>query len=216
MARQQLLEALREEVNTLASVMLTLTKSQFNAPTNCPPWTVEELLAHIGTGVGRVPAMLAGPAPRRAEVDAAGYFRSDHRYSAEVNAARLASAQAEAAGGGRHVTEELLRNLRATLVAAADQPADRTVLTRHGDPMTLDGFLVTRVVEVGVHGLDLADALDRPPWLVAPAASIIERLLGGAPNGVDRVSFIREATGRRPPTGRWPSPCDHSARPAFS
>lgn len=36
---------------------------------------------------------------------------------------------------------------------------------RRGDTMLLTDFLVTRVVEVGIHGLNLADALDRPAWL---------------------------------------------------
>jgi hypothetical protein len=43
------------------------------------------------------------------------------------------------------------------------EPEGRVVRTRHSDPMLLSEFLLTRVVEVAVHGLDLADALGREP-----------------------------------------------------
>jgi hypothetical protein len=40
------------------------------------------------------------------------------------------------------------------------EPEDRVVRAGHGDAMLLSQFLVTRVVEVAVHGLDLAEALE--------------------------------------------------------
>lgn len=79
-------------------------------------------------------------------------------------------------------------------------PADRT---RHGDAMTVDDFLVTRVVELGVHGLDLAAAVGRQPWLSDEAAAVIADLLSGGreramcdPLNWDRRTFIAKATGR--------------------
>ncbi|NED51137.1 hypothetical protein G3I24_09490, partial [Micromonospora aurantiaca] len=89
-------------------------------------------------------------------------------------------------------------------VAAA--PPGLVVRTRHGDAMALPEFLRTRVVEVAVHGLDLADALDRPPWLTPPAAAVVAGVLtGGAPvpPGLrwDTLTVLRKATGRLPLTG---------------
>ncbi|MEH0846236.1 maleylpyruvate isomerase N-terminal domain-containing protein [Micromonospora sp. CPCC 205711] len=94
---------------------------------------------------------------------------------------------------------------RATYAAVGGQPADRVVRTRHGDAMTLADFLVTRVVEVGVHGLDLAVALDREPWLTRTAAEVIVELLAGgrpvpAGLGADPLTLVRKATGRTPLT----------------
>jgi hypothetical protein len=73
--------------------------------------------------------------------------------------------------------------------------------------MTVDDFLTTRVVELGVHGLDLAAALGRQPWLTEPAAEVITDLLLGAANpsvlddlGWRRPTFIAKATGREPLT----------------
>lgn len=80
---------------------------------------------------------------------------------------------------------------------------DRRITTRHGDAMLLTDFQVTRVVELAVHGLDLADALGREPWLTAAAADVVEALLFGTSAaaarsalGVDRATLIRKATGR--------------------
>ncbi|MDO0934358.1 hypothetical protein QQY66_22685 [Streptomyces sp. DG2A-72] len=79
--------------------------------------------------------------------------------------------------------------------------------TRHGDPMLLSEFLLTRVVEVAVHGLDLADALRREPWTTPRAADVVQDLLLGQNSaaaleklGWSRLHFLRKATGRDPIT----------------
>jgi Mycothiol maleylpyruvate isomerase N-terminal domain len=87
-------------------------------------------------------------------------------------------------------------------------PPDRVVRTRHGDYMLLTEFLRTRVVEVAVHGLDLAAGLGRDPWLTDQAAGVIEELLVPAPAaaglrrdlGWDQVTLIAKGTGRLPLT----------------
>jgi hypothetical protein len=74
--------------------------------------------------------------------------------------------------------------------------------------MLLAEFLRTRVLELAVHGLDLAAALDRPPWMTAPAAEVTEGLLlpAGtaarlrAETGWDQAAAIAGLTGRRPLT----------------
>src|SRR6202035_6001180 len=53
----------------------------------------------------------------------------------------------------------------------------RVLRPRHGDLMLLTGFLRTRVVELAVHGLDLAIGLDRDPWLTPEAASVVADLV---------------------------------------
>ncbi|MFE2518108.1 hypothetical protein ACFXG9_22635 [Streptomyces mirabilis] len=63
------------------------------------------------------------------------------------------------------------------------------------------------MVEVAVHGLDLADALGREPWLTSQAADLVQGLLLG-PNGAaaleklgwGQLHFLRKATGREPIT----------------
>lgn len=85
-------------------------------------------------------------------------------------------------------------------------PPDQVVRTRHGDYMLLAEFLRTRVVELAVHGLDLAAGLGRDPWLTDPAAAVVEELLLPASAAVqlrrdlgwDRVTLIAKGTGRLP------------------
>ncbi len=78
----------------------------------------------------------------------------------------------------------------------------------HGDRMLLTEFLRTRVLELAVHGLDLAAGLGRQPWITAAAARVVEDLVLPAGNaaqllsesGWDQTALIAKATGRLPLT----------------
>jgi hypothetical protein len=178
------------------------------------------------------------PGPRSgpgALVSAAGYYRDDHRFSAAGNADRITLAQQGAASlrpaslgaaslGAASLGPASLgpadTGTAAALARDFDQawlqtwslvqatPPDRVVRTRHGDYMLLTEFLRTRVVEVAVHGLDLAAGLGRDPWLTDQAAAVIEELLVPAPAaarlrrdlGWDQVTLIAKGTGRLPLT----------------
>lgn len=201
-------EAFRVEGDRLAGVLLALDEDDFDRPTRCQPWTVRELTAHVRTATGRLLTMLAEPAPPRAEVGAAGYY-GPAKFTPSTDATRIAGARREAAeaSNGHALAVDFDRTWRAVHTAAATEPPERVVRTRHGDAMTVDDFLLTRVVELGVHGLDLAAALDRRPWLTDPAAAAITGLLlgGGDPGvldrlGWDRLTFVAKATGRTPLT----------------
>ena len=200
--------ALRAEAGRLSAEMAVVRPAQWSRPTGCPPWTVAELLGHVVTVLAWIPDMLAAPAPERAEIDAAGYYRADDRFSDAGNAARveLARDRAARAGGGPALAASFHRTWRHVLTVCERERADRVVRTRHGDPMLLGDFLLTRVVEVGVHGLDLAAALGRRPWLTPEAAGALSGLLlsdGIAALerlGWDPVTFVRKASGRGPLT----------------
>lgn len=205
-------EAFRAECARLDAVLATLTTTDLARPTPCPPWSVRDLLAHVRTGAGRLADMIDAVAPPRAEVDAAGYF-GPAKFTPQVDAARVESARRAArdpaapTGSVEAVATATAFTVawRATDAAVRAQPADRVVRTRHGDPMTVHEFLVTRVVEVGVHGLDLAVALHREPWLTPAAAQVIADLFTGGrpvPEGLgwDRLTLVRKTTGRAPLT----------------
>ncbi|MEE6261513.1 maleylpyruvate isomerase N-terminal domain-containing protein [Plantactinospora sonchi] len=220
-------DVFRLEAERLSEVLGGLSEADFSRPTACLPWSVRDLVAHVRTGAGRIVGMLAEPAPPRAEVDAATYF-GPTKFAPETDAARIDSARREGTEftTGRELATDLDRAWREAYDVTARVPGERVVRTRHGDPMTVDDFLATRVVEVGVHGLDLAAALDREPWLTAPAARLIAGLLTAAAGtagdgltdelGWDRLTLIAKATGRWPLTGveqrvvdrrgvRWPA-----------
>lgn len=106
------------------------------------------------------------------------------------------------------LADDLAATARTVLAVCRAEPAGRIVRTRHGDAMLLADFLTTRVVELAVHGLDVADAVGRRPWLTAAAADHLRDLLFGpdrraavAALGWDPVTVLRKATGRDPVSG---------------
>jgi uncharacterized protein (TIGR03083 family) len=189
-------DALRVEAEALAAAVAGEPATAFARPSPCPPWTVGDLLYHVRAGVARLVHMLAEPEP---DADAGGLVNADRIASAQHGAAGL-PAQALAAD-----FERAWHQARAAVQAAAP---DRVVLTRHGDLMTLTEFLRTRVLELAVHGLDLAAGLDRDPWLTPEAAGVVAGLVlpDGSAAGVaqrlawDHVTLITKLTGRQPLT----------------
>ena len=204
-------EAFGAEAGQLSRVLAGLDDAAFARPTACPPWSVAELVCHVRMTIGRLPGMLAAPEPAGPDlVCAAGYYRADRRFSAATNAGRIQSAQrgAAALAGAAARAGDFEAARRQAELALRDTPPGRVVRTRHGDRMLLTEFLRTRVLELAVHGLDLAAALDREPWLTARAAEVCEDLLlppaaAGrlrAETGWDRVGLIARLTGRHPVT----------------
>ena len=211
MVPERIHEAFGAESRRLAEVVAGLDDAAFARPTRCDPWTVAELVCHVAMAVRRLPGMLAAPEPAGPGlVPAAGYYRADQRFSAATNADRIQSAQrgaavlaspAARAGDFGDACQQAWAALRAA-------PPGRAVRTRHGDRMLLTEFLRTRVLELAVHGLDLAAALGRPPWMTAQAADVTENLLLPAAKaarlcagtGWDQVTLIAGLTGRRPVT----------------
>jgi uncharacterized protein (TIGR03083 family) len=204
-------EAFGAEARQLSRVLSGLGDVAFARPTACAPWTVAELAYHVRMTMGRLPGMLAAPEPAGPDlVSAAGYYRADRRFSAAANAGRIQSAQrgAAALAGAAARARDFEVPRRQAELALGDAPPGRVVATRHGDRMLLTEFLRTRVLELAVHGLDLAAALDREPWVTVQAAAASEDLLlppaaAGRlreETGWDRVGLIARLTGRHPVT----------------
>lgn len=201
-----MLDAFRAEAEELGRRAAEVSEDEWTRPTRCDPWSARELLGHVCVVLGWVPGMLTGPSPQRAEVSAAQYYRPDHRFAEATNAARISLAAEHAANhaSGAALAENFGQIWRKVDGQCRQELDERVVLTRHGDAMLLTDFMLTRVVEVAVHGLDLADALGRKPWLTAPAGDLVLYLLAGSgANLVDglgwsRPQFLRKATGRAP------------------
>lgn len=209
MRRGEVMTAFSTEAERLSAEMLGLGDEAWSRPTVCEPWTVRELLGHVTVVIGWLPGMLEGDTPAQATVSAVGYYRRDSRFSPETNSRRidLAGERAARVVDAKDLAGEFDDAWRTAARLCAREPDDRVVRTRHDDPMLLTDFLVTRAVEVAVHGLDLAAAAGRRPWLSESAGHLLAQLLLGPRglNGVDalgwdQVTFLRKATGREPLT----------------
>ncbi|WP_344074471.1 maleylpyruvate isomerase N-terminal domain-containing protein [Nocardiopsis metallicus] len=186
----------------MQKVLLHLSESDAVLPTRCVPWDVAALSVHTVGALHRVIVSLDEVPPESGPdlVSAVGYYAPDVRFSPAVNEDRVDSAMEQAAR--RSDAQEAGRVLRDTWRALEPrleaEPVDRVVLTRHGDRMLLTDFLVTRVVELVLHGLDLADALGREPWTGPAALDTVREVLF---EGVDPVELERVLPGRAATAG---------------
>jgi uncharacterized protein (TIGR03083 family) len=201
--------ALAAEAATLQVVVSGLTETDLSLTSPCPPWTICELLCHVLIGAGRISQALGQPADVTGpSITTVQYYRPDTRFSAATNADRIETARALAARLGEPgvIAAELGRRCRESIELLDTAPADTAIRTRHDDRMLLTDFARTRVVELAVHGLDLAFGLDRQPWMTGAAADVLMGLL--LPDGggdelcarlkCDRVGLIARLTGRMP------------------
>jgi uncharacterized protein (TIGR03083 family) len=215
------LEAFRAEAQSLSEAVAREAGAALGRPSQCPPWTVGDLLYHVRISVGRLTSMLTEPEPEpEPEPDGAGpdggrllsaadYYRPDQRFSPATNADRVAAAQRGAAGlPAGTLAADFDQAWREAWALVRSAPPGRVVRTRHGDRMRLAEFLRTRVVELAVHGLDLAMGLGREPWLTPQAAGVVEGLMLSPAAaavirrdlGWDQASLIAKITGRSPLT----------------
>nr|WP_297425473.1 maleylpyruvate isomerase N-terminal domain-containing protein [uncultured Actinotalea sp.] len=208
-------DVLESEAAALAVALGRASEQDAGRATRCAPLTVAALLGHVRVTLRALGPMLAAPEPEReprpagpgvaVRVGAAEYYRPDGRFSPETDARRLAAAVAAGAEHPALPAQVAAWGAEVAVLLAAvrqgDRGEDRLVVTRHGDVMVLADFLVTRVLEVAVHGIDLADALGAPRWTTAAAATLLRALHldGPLPEGVaDDVAFLGLVTGRDP------------------
>ena len=193
--------AFTAECARLSGALETFTADQWSRPTRCEPWNTAELLAHITGTASRLTRMLETEPPPEATVTAAGYYRPDTRFEPEATSHRIDEGIANAKPGGPAVAATFNETWRSVADRCHNASPGRLVTTRYDDAMTLEDYLTTRVVEVAVHGIDLADAVDEPRWTTPHSARLIVDLLLDQPDalatlGWDPVAFIAKATGR--------------------
>ncbi len=167
-------------------------------PTGLDAWTVSELVAHLGFGLGMLTEI--APAEPGTEPMSFGRYVGHYPPAAEAIAANTRDLAAELEG-------DLLAGLdriAAEAFAAIDGVNWSVVLGRRG-PLTYADYLQTRLLELVVHGDDLARAIDAPtsPVLEDAAESVATTLAhayaevaGSSPDVPDPMLWIRTATGR--------------------
>ncbi|MFN8024742.1 MAG: TIGR03086 family metal-binding protein [Acidimicrobiales bacterium] len=174
-----------------ATSVTSLADGDTTRPTGCPPWTVADLIDHVGGGAVMAAALIGGGAAAEARDVRATWTR-------------------------RPLTAERLRVALALEAAAFDAADPAAVVDHPVMPMTAADLLGQRLIEYVVHDWDLRQAcgdhapvdevLVRRAWqLAAPLAPFAADLgvFGAGPSpdlpaDADDLARLLDLTGRRP------------------
>ena len=137
---------------------------------------------------------------------AADYYRRPERDTSEyrqrnVERSKQLSRQVLGATSPAQWFDEVTHD---AIIKLSHDDLNRVVLIAERGAMRLADWVVTRVVAVAAHGLDIAITLDRQPWTTAAAMTVIRPVLIGLmgdepPASVnwDDHTLMATATGRR-------------------
>jgi hypothetical protein len=157
-------------------------------------WSVRELVAHTDRAYKTVTEYVVGGVKDPTVIHtAAAYFRIVlAEETPHVYIAARAKREATESLDWLAATDELAD---AAERVVADFPGDSPVHTFVGE-MLLDQYLATRIVELVVHGLDLAAAIDLPTPPPTVAAGVALDVLHDLASADDVGSVLRLLTGR--------------------
>jgi len=204
-------DALAGELNRVAQTLGSLTAVEWQRPTLLEPvdpvpnWTVLELAGHLGYAMKMIDTLLSKESASPPALDRVSFYDQPKGLLAPL-------AYRTAADVVAYMTSaEILEFCVTTFF-------DALAKAHHADPafvgwtvigtIRVDEFIATRIVEVVVHGLDLAQALNRSltPSTVALdcAADLLDSLNRRSDHGSSRPEsladnwlWVQVASGRR-------------------
>jgi uncharacterized protein (TIGR03083 family) len=207
------IDALEAQCKELSALLGELTDEEWDRPTRCPGWTVKELAAHCEGMLQRLVGANAEAVDGAPEIDRVGYYGYDPQGPREGEdpsktfSEHIRDRVIDEAGGrsGEQIRTGVDEAINEMLRGVREVPADR-VIKRSGHLRILFGeFVATRVLEFGVHTMDIGHATLRGERVHADAVPIITEILSGRlgaplPKGLgwDARTFILTGTGRRP------------------
>jgi uncharacterized protein (TIGR03083 family) len=196
------LDALDAETERTAAFLDGLGPGDWGRPTRCPPLNLRELAVHTLRGAYRITDTLAAPRlDGEPEKDAITYWAYDRQ---AVGAGVVSRARHES--GERppdaDIAAEWRRKWSEASAAARAAAADDPLIPALPGTIRLREFIKTRLIEVGVHTMDLRDAVglapDPSPEGLECLGDVLRGILGAdlRPMGVDDVRFALAGTGR--------------------
>ncbi|MCB0951838.1 MAG: maleylpyruvate isomerase N-terminal domain-containing protein [Microthrixaceae bacterium] len=160
-------------------------------------WTVAELCVHISRAGSTISDYAAEPAERTV-------MSSTDYYLVVLADASIHSAVAERTKAQAAEVSEPIPEFLRSVFEQAEQTMQRTpssaVLGSRAGGITLEDYLPTRVTELVVHGIDLADALGCEPEVPATAMAVTLETLADLsmhrPDVLAPADVVRALTGR--------------------
>lgn len=196
------LAAFDAESAALLSVLDHLETDDFDRPTNCPPWSLHELVVHIAFSIRTTPARFVPASEALPIGTAADYFRRPERDTAQYRTSNVDRTRSIAGTVARGEAPALFKRVwyETSKDFAAHAPTLR--IEAGGRSLELDGYLLTRLMSVAAHGLDVAITLKRDPWTTAAALEalrpVLVDLLGADPPDAWTDRYLLEVgTGRK-------------------
>ena len=183
MIRQAYLEAATSAAALVRDPAVVVAWSE---PSSLALMSVGGLAAHLANQIVTAARTLDAPSP---EVEAVTLMQHYARVKwlgadldQEFNVAIRAGSESAAEGGPEQVAARAAEALAALSTRLVDQPADRRVQVPSGPwSLTLDDFLVTRMMEIAVHSDDLAASVrivtpDLSESVTTPVLDLLIRL----------------------------------------
>ena len=177
-----------------------------------PPWTLFELAGHFDISIGLTRMLIGSAQDGQVGRDRVSFFIFAR---SEVAPTVYDYAYTMVEGRTPDQMPGVLHETFSRTVAESRATPPETVGSGYYALMRLDEFVASRVVEAVVHGMDITDALGRPPMAtpegIRVTAAILDDLLArrtvaGRPADLgDDLAWIRAASGRGPhPDPRLP------------
>ncbi|WDZ84634.1 maleylpyruvate isomerase N-terminal domain-containing protein [Micromonospora cathayae] len=154
-------------------------------PSALAEFRVGGLAGHLAAQILRVPTMLDQPVPAGAPVGLAEHFGRvpwlDAGLDDEVSVVVRRIGGELAGPGPAALLSRAGETLEKVAGVLAEAPVDRLVVVPGGWSLTLDDFLVTRLLEIAVHSDDLAvsvglDTPELPAEVIDPVFTLLARL----------------------------------------
>jgi uncharacterized protein (TIGR03083 family) len=205
------LTGLTREIQALSAVLDKLEPADLRRATNCPPWSLEELIVHVAASIRVGDTPFPRAEPREGPGTAADYYRRPERDTSSYrqdNVDRTAQLTREVVADKSAVRwfDEVATE---TIAVLSGWDFDQVVVVPGRGAMRLADWVTTRVISVAAHGLDVAITLGYEPWTTNSALQAIRpvfvELLGTPLPGTlnwDDAALLATATGRRALTGR--------------
>ncbi len=176
---QELVDMMAHVWRSIEGLCESLSEEEWKIPTDCPGWSVQDQVAHLGGSESRI---LGNPAPDHTPAET-GHVKSEGGMSNEVVVDYRRS------WTGRQVLDEFreLTGQRMTdLRALSDEDFAAETETPLG-PAPVSEFISIRIMDAWVHEQDIRRALGRPGELDGPtAAHALGRILRAMPFVVAR------------------------------
>jgi uncharacterized protein (TIGR03083 family) len=179
-----MIDALEQTLRSTERVGNTLSEAEWKLPTECPGWTVQDVVSHL---VGFELAVMGEPAPEHELPDGLDYLRNDtmRRLEVPVDLRRSRPGSAVLAEFSAMI-DRRLRQLRELAASGADPEVDSLIW----GPRPLSRMMPTRVFDAWAHEQDIRRATGRHGGLDSPAAQVSRQFLTRAlPHMVSRAGL---------------------------